>query len=153
LTHAFAVEKIVIDQTSMAKFMNDLCPGAYSSLSKVDFDALDFLKIKVKGVYGCKEMIAQFLLSAKAIDESLYAHPNISLSKRWSHHRFRYRDIVIPHDIGDYTLRSGLYLVRTGNTSDGSQQVVAVYWPENKTWDDDAPSPVRRNRIAFVRYA
>ena len=27
-----------------------------------------------------------------------------------------------------------------------------IYWPEETTWDDDAASSVRRNRITFMRY-
>jgi hypothetical protein len=49
-------------------------------------------------------------------------------------------------------LRSGIYLLRLANP-DHSEFVYAVYWPEPTTWDDDADSPVRRNRVTFMRYA
>ncbi|KAH8830109.1 hypothetical protein DL96DRAFT_1706949 [Flagelloscypha sp. PMI_526] len=35
------VDKIIIAQDSLAAFVNDLCPGAYTSITKVDFKALD----------------------------------------------------------------------------------------------------------------
>jgi len=49
-------------------------------------------------------------------------------------------------------LRSGLYLVRTG-FQDGVTQVLAIYWPEDETWHDNAISSVRRNRVTFIRSA
>ena len=65
------MEKIVIDQSSIANFMNDVCPGSYASLSKIDFKSLDNLQMKVKGIYGSKEKIVQLLERVSAIDDTL----------------------------------------------------------------------------------
>ncbi|KAJ7142201.1 Paf1-domain-containing protein [Mycena filopes] len=51
------VNKIIIAQDSLKAFINELSPGAYSSLTKVDFKALDELLIKPAGLYGSKSEI------------------------------------------------------------------------------------------------
>jgi len=33
--HHFQVDKVIIAQESVAKFVNDICPGAYTSMTKV----------------------------------------------------------------------------------------------------------------------
>lgn len=63
------VDKVIIDQESFRKLVNTLCPGAYVSLTKVNFKALDKLTIKPIGVYGSKMQIVSLLLSLKVLDE------------------------------------------------------------------------------------
>ena len=46
------------------------------------------------------------------------------------------------------SLRSGMYVLR--DVTEGVLYV--IYWPEETTWDDNAASSVRRNRITFMRY-
>jgi hypothetical protein len=48
-------------------------------------------------------------------------------------------------------LRSGLYVVRSF-VSKTEEQVYVLYWPEDTTWNDQAASTVRRNRVTFMRY-
>src|SRR5712691_9617226 len=50
-------------------------------------------------------------------------------------------------------LPTGLYFVR-GVKGDGSEAPPSyvLYWPEPTTWDDDATSTVKRNRVTFMRY-
>jgi hypothetical protein len=67
---ALTVNKIVIAQDSLRDFINTVCPGAYSSLTKVNFQALDNLTIKPIGLYGSKQEIARFLLSVGALNET-----------------------------------------------------------------------------------
>ena len=31
------------------------------------------------------------------------------------------------------------------------EQMFVIYWPEDTTWDDDAVSAVRKNRVTFIR--
>ena len=50
-------------------------------------------------------------------------------------------------------LRSGLYLVRSNNENNITQQVFVIYWPEDHTWDDKSIDSVRRNRVTFMRYS
>jgi hypothetical protein len=63
------VDKVVIAQDSLQRFVNAMSPGAYASVTKVDFKTLDRLMIKPLGVYGCKYEIVRLLTSIGAIDE------------------------------------------------------------------------------------
>ena len=67
-----AVDKIIISQNSLEEFINSICPGAYSSMTKVNFEALDDFVIKPVGVYGSKEEIVRFLFELGAIDGTMY---------------------------------------------------------------------------------
>lgn len=59
---------MIIDQQSLGCLINDLSPGAYASMTKVDFAALDRLALKPVGIYGSKDEIVRFLLSLEVID-------------------------------------------------------------------------------------
>jgi hypothetical protein len=48
-----------------------MCPGAYASITKVDFKALDRLMIKPLGVYGSKHEIVRLLQSIGAVDNRM----------------------------------------------------------------------------------
>ncbi|KAJ7931787.1 hypothetical protein B0H13DRAFT_2227876 [Mycena leptocephala] len=61
LTSALLVDKIIIAQESLKELINVLSPGAYASLTKVDFNVLDKLAIKPLGLYGSKPKIIEFL--------------------------------------------------------------------------------------------
>ncbi|KAH9016242.1 hypothetical protein EDB85DRAFT_1898280 [Lactarius pseudohatsudake] len=51
------VDKVVIAQEPLRRFINAMSPGAYASITKVDFKTLDQLSIKPIGIYGCKDEI------------------------------------------------------------------------------------------------
>ena len=70
---AILVDKIIISQDSLGQFINSVLPGAYSSMTKVNFQALDQLPVKPLGVYGSRLEIIKFLLDIKMIDEHVYA--------------------------------------------------------------------------------
>ena len=63
------VDKVVIAQESLQRFVNVMSPGAYASVTKVDFKNLDRLMIKPLGVYGSKDEIVRLLMSIGALDE------------------------------------------------------------------------------------
>jgi hypothetical protein len=63
-----AVDKIVIAQAELSRFLNELYPGAYTSLTKVDYNALDGVPVRPVGVYGSKSEIVRFLRALNAID-------------------------------------------------------------------------------------
>jgi hypothetical protein len=69
---SLAVDKIVIAQQSLQEFINALSPGAYSSVTKVNFKILDSLTLKPLGIYGSKEEIVRFLREIQAIDDITY---------------------------------------------------------------------------------
>jgi len=62
------VDKIVIAQAELSRFLNELYPGAYTSLIKVDYNALDSVPVRPVGVYGSKSEIVRFLTALHAID-------------------------------------------------------------------------------------
>ena len=47
-----------------------ISPGAYSSITKVNFKALDNCSLKPLGVYGSKEEIVRFLREIHAVDDN-----------------------------------------------------------------------------------
>ncbi|KAI0297435.1 hypothetical protein BC826DRAFT_166673 [Russula brevipes] len=132
------VDKIVIAQQSLQAFINVLSPGAYSSITKVNFKVLDDSLLKPIGVYGSKEEIVRFLREIHAVDDNTA------------------RKLLIPQD--GYTtkdagpiLRSGLYVVRSFVPT-AEEQAYVLYWPEDTTWNDQAASTIQRNRVTFMRY-
>ena len=65
------VDKIIIAQDSLGRLMNDLAPGSYASMTKVDFAALDHKHANPIGVYGSKSEIIRFLRDIGAIDDQV----------------------------------------------------------------------------------
>ena len=66
------MEKVIIDQESLKCFINTVSPGAYVSLTRIDFRALDNANVKPVGVYGSKEKIVDLLLETGAIEPRLF---------------------------------------------------------------------------------
>ncbi|KAI9434837.1 hypothetical protein H4582DRAFT_1855657 [Lactarius indigo] len=130
------VEKVIIAQESLERFVNAMCPGAFASITKVDFKALDRLTIKPLGVYGSKGEIVRMLRSIGAVDDNIA------------------RLLLQPTEPGGNrpALSSGLYVVTTSSAVSVDERHYIIYWPEDSTWDDGATSSVRRNRVTFMRY-
>ena len=63
------VDKIVISEAPFQEFINAICPGAYSSVTRVNFKALDELGIKPIGIYGDKQQIVRLLSQLRVVDE------------------------------------------------------------------------------------
>ncbi|KAK0189051.1 hypothetical protein F5146DRAFT_693680 [Armillaria mellea] len=124
------VDKIIIAQDSLKLFVNDKSPGAYVSLTKVDFNVLDRFAVKPVGVYGSKEEIVRFISTLTVVDPSLV------------------QKLLRPQSSLGPSLRSGLYALNSST----SEQLFVIYWPEDSTWNDDANSAMRRKRITFMRY-
>ncbi|KAJ3570940.1 hypothetical protein NP233_g4078 [Leucocoprinus birnbaumii] len=103
------VDKVIIDQDGLKRLINDLCPGAYFALTRVDFKALDTLAIRPIGVVD--DYTVQLLRHSR----DNYSGPS---------------------------LRSGIYIVRPPASS--TEVLYAVYWPQDETWKDSAPSGPRR---------
>lgn len=64
------VDKVIIAQDSLRDFLNTISPGCYTSLTKVDYKALDNLAVKPIGLYGSKEEIVKVLRTIQAADET-----------------------------------------------------------------------------------
>jgi hypothetical protein len=53
----------------------------------------------------------------------------------------------------DASLKSGLYAVIPPNQESNSDiSLYMIFWPEDTTWDDDAPLSVAKNRVTFMRF-
>lgn len=63
------VDKIIIAQDSLKDLIDTLSAGAYTSISKINFAALDRTSIKAKGVYGSKSEIVRLLRELDAVDD------------------------------------------------------------------------------------
>lgn len=70
-----SVDKVIISQNSLEAFISSICPGAYVSMTKVNFKDLDNYVIKPVGVYGTKAEIVRFLLRLAAINDTMYVTP------------------------------------------------------------------------------
>ncbi|KAI0290319.1 hypothetical protein B0F90DRAFT_624669 [Multifurca ochricompacta] len=80
---AFLVDKIIIAQQSLQEFIDALSTDSNSSITNVDFKALDNLWLKPIGLYGSKEEIVRFLREINVVDEKMDAEvilrPGLSL--------------------------------------------------------------------------
>ena len=65
----------MISQESLQAFINALSPGAYSSITRVNFKLLDGLLLKPIGVYGSREEIVKFFGEMGAVDAEMYVYP------------------------------------------------------------------------------
>ncbi|KAG8930696.1 hypothetical protein FRC01_002390, partial [Tulasnella sp. 417] len=135
------VDKIIISQESLGRFINNVLPGAYTNVTKIDFARLDReASLQVVGVYGSKSEIVRFLHSLGSIDDEVAAlllvEDDVSINMRPS-------------------LRSGIYVISSTTPDDSLAETLvryAIYWPEETTWNDDATGSVRKNRVTFMRY-
>ena len=67
----------MIAQESLQAFINALSPGAYSSITKVNFKILDDLLLKPIGVYGSREEIVKFLREMGSIDVEMCVYRQV----------------------------------------------------------------------------
>lgn len=65
------VDKVVIPQQSLRRFVNSVSRKAYKSMTRIDFASLDKVSLRPIGVYGSKSEIIKLLLEIGAIDESM----------------------------------------------------------------------------------
>ncbi|KAI9434861.1 hypothetical protein H4582DRAFT_2080533 [Lactarius indigo] len=130
------VDKVIIAQDSLQRFINVISPGTYASITRVDFKTLDQLAIKPLGIYGCKDEIVRLLQSLGAVDKKLA------------------RLLLAPSDIGSSqrSLSPGLYILRASTIRPTDERHYVIYWPEDSTWSDSETSSVCRNRVTFMRY-
>ena len=147
------VDKVIIAQDFLKRFVNTICPGSYVSVTKVDFKALDQFMIKPLGMYGSKVEIVRFLRSLKAVDDDMCVIPSPFLimpdDQTLSAHL-----LLVPTEPGDTrrTLSPGLYVLAAGQVDPSQERHYVIYWPEDSTWDDSAAPSVCRNRVTFMRW-
>ncbi|KAF8482292.1 hypothetical protein JB92DRAFT_3269379 [Gautieria morchelliformis] len=123
------LELIISEQASsglepLSHFINYVSPGAYVSLTHVNFTTLDQFLIKPISVYGSKSEIVRLLLEIEAVDEDT---ASLLLMPRTEHSMH-----TVP------SLTSGLYIFEAPSEAATTKRFYVVYWPEDTTWDDDA---------------
>lgn len=154
-----SVDKVIIDQESTGRFINRMCPGACKDLTKVDFKALDVVDVKPVGVYGSKREIVRFLSELRVLDDelSVFLHNCFKVSRSSSYISYRTRLLMMSQseDVPSTfpSLRAGLYALLVPGNELRDRRVFVIFWPEETTWNDNAISSVRRNRITFIRSA
>ncbi|KAG5646404.1 hypothetical protein DXG03_003454 [Asterophora parasitica] len=127
--------------------------GEQGSGGLVDFKALDKLMVLPIGVYGDKNVIASLLHSIGTIDDSTSVRKNFKKAYITKYRLYRAEALRnSKDDSSGPRLRSGLYLARVLAEPASREHILAIYWPEDTTWRDDAATSVRRNRITFMRY-
>ena len=146
------VDKVIIAQDPLKRFINTICPDSYASLTKVDFKALDRFTIKPLGIYGSKVEIIRFLQSLNAVDEDVCVEFPFLLQV--VNQTFSARLLRAPTEGGGSrpALSSGLYVLVAGQVDPTRECHYVIYWPEDSTWDDSAASSVCRNRVTFMRW-
>jgi hypothetical protein len=65
------VDKVIIAQESLGKFINDIRPGAYTSMTNVNFGTLDAVHLKPLGIYGSHMEIVRFLMRLNFVNEEV----------------------------------------------------------------------------------
>lgn len=133
-----------------------MCPGAFASVTRVDFKTLDRLAIRPLGVYGSKDEIVRLLQSIGAVDENGWVILVLPTYLLFFNLTFRARALLNQPDIdgSQSGLSSGLYVVRANaRTNCSDERHYVIYWPEDTTWNDSAAPSVCRNRAAFMRWA
>ena len=145
------MEKVVIDQESLKRFINRVSPGAYVSLTKIDFQALDTTSVKPTGVYGSKERIVDLFLEIGVIGPHLFVISLLQTSPRHLSPLSTNALLASGDSSATPHLRSGIYFVQPPSPSHDDPRFFVIYWPEETTWDDDAVSSVKRNRVTFMR--
>ncbi|KAF8335492.1 uncharacterized protein EI90DRAFT_2913057 [Cantharellus anzutake] len=142
------VDKVVIPPDSLRNLMDVLRPGAFESMTKIDFAALDEVLLKPVGIYGSRSRIIEFLEEVNAIDAATA------------------RDLLTPLPASGVPsgphLGTGIYLILDDHTQrkEGSmgldtgfmQPAFLLYWPEENTWNDNATGDICRNRATFMHY-
>lgn len=148
-----AVDKIIIAQDSLKRFINTIRPGAYASVTKVDFKALDEFIIRPIGVYGSKIEIVRLLRSLNAVNDDMCVILVFFLLISLDNRTCRSRLLLLPTELGGSrpTLSSGLYALAAQRVDPAQEHHYIIYWPEDTTWDDSAASSVCRNRVTFMR--
>ena len=144
-------DKVIIAHDSLQRFINTICPESYVSLTRIDFKALNRFMIKPLGIYGSKVEIVRFLRSLSAVDESMcVGFPSFCQVVEQT---FSARSLLAPNenDGSRPALLSGLYVL-VGQVDSTQKRHYVIYWPEDSTWDDSAPSTVCQNRVTFMRW-
>lgn len=65
------VEKILIDQESVVELCNFVKERVAIAIDKIDFEALDETVTKIRGLYGDRRKLAEYLVEAGVLQPDL----------------------------------------------------------------------------------
>lgn len=68
------MDKIIISQSDVKRLCDDIIPGSFRSISKIDYEKLNSRQIHLIGIYGRNSLIAKLLLDKGIIDDEMYAY-------------------------------------------------------------------------------
>ncbi|RUS16707.1 hypothetical protein BC937DRAFT_90891, partial [Endogone sp. FLAS-F59071] len=131
------VDKIILSQSEIKRFCNDVVPGSYCSEIDIDYKKLCEKSLHYIGVYGNAVMIANLLLKIKAISAETEA-------------RLRYT-FERPLDNSVQTeqwLSAGIYLFHDEPSGCG----LVIHWPERDSFMENASTGKKKNMINLQRY-
>ncbi|CAG8543055.1 1278_t:CDS:2, partial [Acaulospora morrowiae] len=129
-----AVEKIIVSQEFLKKLCNDMVPGSFESISKVNYASLNTKSLGFIGIYGRCEVIAKYLLQKNVIDKEIY---NLLVKPQISDNN---TEIIEPH------LKPGIYLLIE------KEHGFIIHWPEKNCYDNNTSSKAKSNLVTLHRY-
>ncbi|RHZ89869.1 hypothetical protein Glove_9g267 [Diversispora epigaea] len=136
------VDKIIISQSDVKKLCNDMIPGSFKSISKINYEKLNSCHIHLIGVYGQNSLIAKLLLDKGIVDEKTY------------------KSLLMPYGVGNNSgtrptaeLRPGIYLVRLPSDEfDEKNKFMVFHWSEYECYEDIALPYCKKNMTNLHRY-
>ncbi|RUS35157.1 hypothetical protein BC938DRAFT_475101 [Jimgerdemannia flammicorona] len=131
------VDKIILSPDQMEKFCDDITPGSFHSVSKVDYDDLCQRSLHYIGVYGNPVMIAQLLFSINAITAEMLQHLRSESESTYDNSMN-----VLP------SLSPGIYLYHHKPSYCG----LVIHWPERGSFAENASADKKKNMINLHRY-
>ncbi|CAG8669617.1 12878_t:CDS:2, partial [Acaulospora morrowiae] len=130
----YDVKKIVISQEFLKKLCNDIVPGSYESISKVDYASLNTKSLGFIGIYGRYEVIARYLFQKNVINEEIY---NLLVKPQTSDNN---TEIIETH------LKPGIYLLIK------KEHGFIIHWPKKDCYDNNISSEEKSNLVTLHRY-
>ncbi|RHZ89868.1 hypothetical protein Glove_9g264 [Diversispora epigaea] len=139
------VDKIIISQSDVKKLCNDMIPGSFKSISKINYEKLNSCQIHLIGIYGRNSLIAKLLLDKGMIDEKTYKLLLMPYG------------IESPDNISGIRptteLRPGIYLLRLPSDEiDEKNKFMAIHWSEDGCYENKASSYCKKNMTNLHRY-
>jgi len=136
------VNKIIIAQDPLKRFINTIRPGAYAPITKVDPKVLDTFIIRLVGMCGSEVETVRLLRALNAVGEDLcvifffFSFLNLTITSAVR------RLLLLPTELGGSrsSLSSGLCVITAGETGPTQEHHFVICWPEDSTWDDSAAS-------------
>ncbi|RHZ90025.1 hypothetical protein Glove_9g277 [Diversispora epigaea] len=134
------VDKIIISESDVKKLCNDMIPGSFKTISKINYKKLNSFPIHLIGIYGRNSLIAKLLLDKGIVDDKTY---KLLLMP--------YRDNSGIRPTAE--LKPGIYLLRLPSDEiDEKNKFLVIHWSEDGCYEDKVSSFCRKNMTNFHRH-